>query len=309
MTKTSKTVVFFGNERLATAVTTTAPTLHALIEAGYRVPAVVSSHKTADSRSVRSLEIQKVADEYAIPLLTPRKVQTIAHELQAFQPDIGVLVAYGQIIPQAILDVFPLGIINIHPSLLPAHRGPTPVENAILTGEKHTGVSIMQLTKEMDAGPVFDQTSVILSGQETKQELAEKLLLLGSQRLTTLLPDILSQRLKAIPQDDSQATYDRLINKSDGQIDWAKPAVTLEREIRAYLDWPGSYTQLGGKTVTITAAQVVNKAGAPGTRELTKKSLLIYCGTEALQIKQLKPADKQEMPVEAFLNGYRSLLN
>ena len=153
MTNIPAKVIFFGNERLATGVTTTAPTLRALIAAGYELVAVVSHYEQANSRTSRDLEIAAVAKEQNIPLLLPNKPSEIFEQLKSFNADVGVLVAYGKIIPQSIIDIFHKGIINIHPSALPMHRGPTPVESVMLNGESFTAVSVMQLVSAMDAGP------------------------------------------------------------------------------------------------------------------------------------------------------------
>lgn len=309
MTKKSKTIVLFGNERLATGVSTTAPTLRALIAEGYTIKAVVANFERAQSRSARDLEIAAVAAKHNIPVLLPQKLSDIAQELADLQADVGVLVAYGKIVPQAIIDLFPRGIINIHPSLLPLHRGPTPIESVILDGDTVTGVSIMQLSAAMDAGPVFGQSEIALSGDETKQALANQLLEIGGHMMVQLLPGILSGEIVAKPQDDTKATYDQLVTKADGTIDWQKPAIQLEREVRAYQEWPKSTTTIAGKQVVITKARVTSDTGQPGAWAAVDKSLVVYCGQGALEILMLKPAGKQEMTAEAFINGHKQLLN
>jgi methionyl-tRNA formyltransferase len=307
MTKTSKTVIFFGNERLATGVTTSAPTLRALVAAGYQVAAVVSNHEAARSRRPRPLEIQAVAEELQIPLLLPDQPSDILDQLKGYQAEVGILVAYGKIVPQSVIDVFPAGIVNIHPSLLPRHRGPTPLESVILDGSQHSGVSIMNLSAKMDAGPVYSQTSVELSGQASKQQLADRFLEVGGQMLLEVLPSILNGQLQPTEQDDSQASYDRLITKADGLIDWHKSAVQLEREVRAFAGWPGSRTVLGGLDVTITAAQVVERQLKPGQVLVDNKQLLVGTDQNSLAIMRLTPAGKKDMDVAAFLAGNRSL--
>ena len=176
MNETSKTtpnsgikVVFFGNERIATGVTTECPTLHKLIQNGFNVAAVVVHHEAKASRKQRVLEIADMAARYEIPVLSPSKPSDIIADLKKLQPTIGVLVAYGKIVPENIIDIFPAGIINIHPSLLPLHRGSTPIESVILGGERKTGVSLMRLAKKMDAGDVYAYSEYELAGNETKQ--------------------------------------------------------------------------------------------------------------------------------------------
>lgn len=310
MRQTSKKVIFFGNERLATGVSTNAPTLRALIDNGYDIAAVIASDSPQLSRKNRSLEVKTLAEEHNIPVLLPHRLSEIESQIRDLKPEIGVLVAFGKIVPQKIIDLFPRGIVNIHPSLLPLHRGPTPIESVILNGDKVTGVSIMQLVKSMDAGPVFAQVTIQLEGNEDKVDLAEKLLEAGKDLLLKCLPQILDGKLEPTAQDSSQATYDTLIGKDDGVIDWRKPASQLEREIRAYATWPKSRTTLANTPVIVTEAHVVSAdtKHQPGEIILSKKELMIACDQNLLSIDHLKPEGKSEMPAISFLAGYRNSL-
>ncbi len=303
------TLVFFGNERLATGVQTDTPTLVSLIRAGYDIVAVVSNYEPGQSRNSRQLEIAKIAKDNDIPLLLPNKLDDIAKKLQSYGAQAGVLVAYGKIVPQSIIDIFPYGIINIHPSLLPLHRGPTPIESVMLSGEQKTGVSIMLLSKAMDAGPIFIQTSVQLNGAETKTSLTQTLLAKGSSKLIDVLPNILNGSLTATPQDNPSATYDEKVSKNDGTIDWTKSAIQIEREVRAYAGWPKSRTNFGDIDTTITEVKVISNNGEPGDLFIFNKQLAVYCGEGAVVIKALVPAGKKPMLVEAFLAGYKTRLN
>lgn len=301
-------IIFFGNERLATGVTTTAPTLQALISAGYNVVAVVSHFEQANSRKSRGLEIASVAKEHNIPLLLPNKPAEITDQLKAYGAEVGVLVAYGKIVPQTIIDIFPKGIINIHPSALPKHRGPTPIESIILSGETSTAVSVMQLVSAMDAGPVYVQEQVQLTGQESKHELSDKLLAIGGELVLDVLPKVLTGSIEPTPQDDTQATFDKLLQKQDGLIDWTKPAQQIEREIRAYAQWPKSYTRFKDLDVVITQARVVEQNEKAGKVVVRDKELIVYCGKDALVIDKLKPAGKPQMDASEFINGYKKYL-
>lgn len=306
MTKTSKTVVFFGNERLATGVSTTAPSLRRLIAEGYQVAAVVSNYEPGQSRKTRALEVAEVAKQHKIPLLLPEKPAQIIDQLKPYRAEVGVLVAYGKIIPQAVINIFPKGIVNIHPSLLPLHRGPTPLESVILDGSSTTGVSIMSLVKQMDAGPVYQQVKVPLNGRETKQALADQLADQGSHLLAEALPGIIDGSLAATPQDNNQATYDQLISKEDGVLDFNKPAHLLAREIRAYADWPKSRTVLAGKDVVILTAHAVDSASLKAGQVISRdKQLLIGTSRGALVVDHLQPAGKKPMSAAAFLAGYQ----
>ena len=315
--KFSKTsLVFFGNERLATGLTTHAPVLKTLIAEGYDIEAVIANNEDSQSRKQRELEVKQVAAEHHIPVYLPTSVKELKEVCTSLTSDIAVLVAYGRIVPQSVIDMFPKGIINIHPSLLPKHRGPTPIESIILNGEKETGVSIMQLTKEMDAGPVYVQTHCVLSGMESKQELANTLVQQGTDALLETLPKILDGSLQPKEQDDAQATYDQRIDKKAGVIDWNKAAVQIEREIRAYAHWPRSRTLLANIDIVITKAHAVpsnDPDKKPGDisiiQEKDMSALMIECANGYLCVDRLIPAGKKEMPVDAFLRGYGSQLS
>lgn len=304
MTKKSPTIVFFGNERLATGVTTSCDTLKALIKEGYHVAAVVLHNESATSRKKRQVEIAELAEQHNIPVLMPSKLSDIADDLKAFDAEIGVLVAFGKIIPQATIDIFPRGIINIHPSNLPKHRGPTPIESVMLQNEPEITVSLMDLVREMDAGPVYASRTIPVPTKVEKQALVNQVAEIGSKMIVQNLPAILNGSLKAKPQDHSAATYDSLIQKSDGVVDWNQPAETIERQIRAYAGWPKSSATLAGHQFIITQANVINTSGKTGSYQTTKKELIVFCGKDALSITRVQPVNKKEMPIQAFLAGY-----
>ena len=301
----SDKIVFFGNERLATGVDTTAPVLQALIAAGYDIRAVVSHFELSKSRKPRELEIAAVAAQHNIPVLLPQKMTDIMEELQSMEATAGVLVAFGKIIPQSLIDIFPRGIINIHPSALPKHRGPTPLESVMLSGEAETAVSLMSLGAKMDAGPIYAQQTVALTGAETKQQLADKLLETGKTMLTAYMPAILDGSMTPTDQNDADATYDNLITKDDATIDWQQPAEVIERQIRAFAGWPKSRTQIGGRDVVITAAHVASGEGTPGVIWLQDRHLGVHTSDGILVIDELVPAGKKPMSGSDFLLGYK----
>lgn len=297
-------LLFFGNERLATGVETSVPTLTALIDAGYNVAAVITNFTAATSRKSRELEIKNIAEKNNIPVLMPDKLSVIKEQLKSYDALCGVLVAYGRIVPDDIINLFKHGIINVHPSMLPKHRGSTPIESVLLSGETTTGVSIMQLVSRMDAGPVYAQQQVDLKGSETKQELADTLGKLGSKMIVDSLPLILKGKLKPKLQDEGNATYDSLITKLDGAIDWNMRAEAIERQIRAFTVWPGSRAIIKGKEVVITDAEIADYTGIPGEAIIQDKQLVVCAGEKAIQINKLIPAGKNEMTGQAFIAGY-----
>ncbi len=306
MQPTSKTILFFGNERLATGLGTQAPALRGLIDAGYKVAAVVvAQHEMSKSRKSRPLEVADIAAEYNIPLLAPDDLRAAAGDLQSYGAAAAVLAAYGKLVPKEILELFPAGIINIHPSLLPLHRGSTPIESVILGGESETGVSLMKLVPEMDAGPVYIQDTLLLTGEETKQSLSEQLAQMGADLLLAHLPAIIDGSLQPHDQDSNRATTDRMIDKADAQLDWQKPADTLLREIRAYAGWPRSRCMIGTQQVIVTAAHVALGEGVPGTIQLADRQLAMQCADGRLVFDRLIPAGKKEMSASDFVLGYK----
>ncbi len=296
MTKSSS-LIFFGNERLSSGfVPQGAPTLQALIDNGYDVKAVVAHHEVGRSRRARALEIEEVAKAHNIPLLLPDRPKEIIEQLVSYHADVGVLVAYGRIIPQSVIDIFPHGILNIHPSLLPIYRGSTPIEQAILDGTPETGVSIMSLVKEMDAGPVYAQQRVALNGTETKQELTQRLLTIGSQLIIDVLPSVLDSSAQPKSQDDSLATYTSLFNKTDGIMNLTKSAERYEREVRAYAVWPKSRLTLNSHPVVVTKARVA--------QDLSDGELVVQCSPGYLEILELIAPSGKTMHGADFKRGY-----
>lgn len=292
-------IIFFGNERLASAVEESGVILQSLIDAGHDVTHLFINQSSVQSRKKKTDAVVSIAEKNNIPIITSWDKEQVI-EL-ASRVDVGVLAAYGRIIPQSVIESFARGIINIHPSLLPKYRGSTPIESAILNGDFETGVSIMSLAKAMDAGDVYTQATLTLSGSESKQELYESLSKLGAQLVVDLLNK--DEAHEAFKQEHANATYCPQISKQDGQISWDKTATILEREVRAYLDWPGSKTTLLTKDVTITKAKALNQSGKVGTFKSTNNSIIAYCPEGALEILALKPAGKNEMSAQAFLAG------
>lgn len=301
-------LLFFGNERLATGVTTTAPTLRALAENGYKIEALLLAQNiVGKSRKPRDLEIVQVAKEHGIPVLTPKTLTDAKDKLKQYEAEAAILVAYGKLVPKEIIDLFPKGIINIHPSLLPKHRGSIPIEAALLYNETETGVSLMQLVERMDAGPLYAQKKVKLKGDATKQELADQLLNLGKDLLLKHLPAILDGSLKPEMQDEDEYSSDSKIGKESATLDFNERADVLERRVRAYASWPRARAMVGTEEVIITQAHVIETNGVVGTLWLGNKELGIHAQEGVLVIDKLIPPGKKEMTGEAFLAGYKPI--
>ena len=288
-------LVFFGTDQFSV------PTLEAVLEAGYNVAAIVTKPDAPKGRGKKLYihPIKQIGLDHNIPVLQPNKLSEIEAELKNLQANAAVLVSYGKIIPGRILDLFePIGIINLHPSLLPKYRGPSPIEAAILAGDKSTAISIMKLDTGMDTGPVFVQKEVVLSGQETKPELSSLLAKEGAKVLVQTLPDILSGKLQASSQEDNDVSVTSIISKADGILDPStEDATTLERKVRAYQGFPKPRLNLFGHDVIVTSSSVVKNE--------SDDALVLPCDNQTwLRIDSLVAPSGRTMSGEAFLRGY-----
>ena len=310
MTHTSKTILFFGTEDFS------ATTLEELIHQDYSIGAIITKPDTRRGRSKELVapQVKRIGELHGIPVWQPKKLSDIAGDIAEFDDPVGVLVSYGKIIPQSIIDLFTPGIVNLHPSLLPKYRGPSPIETAVLNGDGETGISIMQLSAAMDAGPVYLRETVSLQGNETAPELYKSLGARGAELLASCLPQILDGTLPAVPQDNDSASYCALIAKEDGQINWQQQtAEQIERKVRAYSDWPQCRAVINGIEVIITSAHIAaSESGTPGTFSVVRNddtlSLVVTTREASLCIDRLKPIGKKEMPIGAFLAGYSNKL-
>ncbi len=291
-------LVFFGNERLISGLASTnAPILSSLIEAGYTICAVVVNNAGTTSRNKKPQEVVELAHRHNIPVLSPNKPMDAYDQLASYQADAGILVAYGRIVPQKLIDLFPFGIINIHPSLLPLYRGPSPIETAIVNGDATTGVSIMSLSQKMDAGPVYRQIEVHLSGNETAPHLAASLSELAATELVATLPSILDGTLQPTLQDDDAATYCHLINKADAHLQPStQTAQQAERFVRAYQAFPKARLSVFNHDIIITLAHV---------SEEPNDELAIKFTDAYLVVDELIAPSGKRMSGQAFIKGYK----
>lgn len=298
MTNTSKPILFFGTDQFS------AVALQALLDADYTVAAVVTKPDTKKGRG-RTLTksiVKELAEAHSIPVWQPTQVRDIEPFILELtdkegEAPIGVLVSYGKIIPQSTIDLFTPGIVNIHPSLLPRYRGPSPIESAVLHGDSETGVTLMQLSKAMDAGPTYDQIVMPLMGSETTPQLETTLAKSGAQQLIRHLPSIISGELQPIPQHETAATYCHLLKKEDALLDTTQlTAVEAERRVRAYLAYPKSKVIVATHTIIVTSAHI----------SATHHTLLdIPCADgQFLTVDTLIGPSGKAMDAAAFLNGY-----
>ncbi len=300
-------LVFMGTPEFAV------PALQALLESEDEVVGVVCQpDKPAGRRmALHAPPVKDCARGYAIPVFQPQKIRTpeaLAH-FQSWQPDLIVVAAYGKMLPTTILDLPPAGCINIHASLLPKYRGAAPIQWAIARGETHSGVTIMQVSEQMDAGPILWQQSLALTPDETGQSLHDRLAELGARALLEALSLWKRGRLAATAQDEHAATYAPLLKKEDGEIDWTRPAVSIEQRIRAFYPWPSAYTWLDGKRLKVLTARLstheASTRAVPGTIIARQAdSLSVATGQGGLTLDTLQLEGKKALPVAAFLAGH-----
>jgi len=293
MTPISTKIVFFGTEDFSLTALT------GLIEAGYDIAAVITK---PDSRRGRGQiltppSVKVLAQRHNIPVWQPANLNDIADDIRALQPVTGVLVSYGKIVPQVIISLFTPGIINLHPSLLPKYRGPSPIESAILRGDESTGVSIMQLSRAMDAGPVYAVKNHPLTGVETQPELYHTLAVIGTDLLLETLPAILDGSLVPTPQDEAHASYCPLLLKADGLLSPDKlTADEAERRVRAYLGYPKARITHGDASLIITKAHVTSTKNTPLDVQFKDGAFLVIDG--------LVSPHGRHMDAGAYLRGH-----
>jgi len=306
MKKTSKTIVFFGSGPVA------AESLR-LLANNFTVEAVVTKPRPEHHKG--SVPVLELAASLQLPVFTATNKKSLdsLFKQKPFSSEVAVLIDFGIIVSQTVINYFPYGIINSHFSLLPEWRGADPITFSILSGQPQTGVSLMLLTAGMDEGPLLAQAPLDIDKTMTTPMLTDLLIEISYQSLINILPLWLEHSIEAAPQESvtlaasTTPTYSRKLTKDDALLDWHKPADQLEREIRAFLEWPKSKCHFGELDVTITAARTLDIDGITGTTALYQKQPIVFCKKGALVIDRLKPAGKKEMTGEAFIAGYKKI--
>ena len=282
--------------------------LKSIVEAGHNVAAVITQPDKPKGRGKTLIPtpVKKQAMEYDIPVYQPEKIkeESVVNMLKEIAPDAIVVAAYGQILPESILNIPPYGCINIHASLLPKYRGAAPIEWSIIDGEKKTGVTTMYMEKGLDTGDMIEKAEIEITPEDTGETLHDKLAVAGGKLIISTLVALENNTATRTKQDDSKSCYAKMLNKEMGNIDFTMEAEKIERLIRGLNPWPCAYTTLDGKSLKLYKADVVEKQGNPGEIiEVTKKTFTIACGKDALVIKSLQPEGKKQMDTVAFLNG------
>ena len=299
-------VVFMGTPDFSV------PTLEKIIEAGHEVIGVVTQPDKAKGRgkNVSYTPVKEKALEHGLTVYQPLKARDpeFIEEMKKLNPDVMVVIAFGQILPKAILDIPKYGCVNVHASLLPKYRGAAPIQWAVIRGEAVSGVTTMQMDVGLDTGDMLLKEEVVLDPDETGGSLHDKLSALGGDLLIRTLDGLVEGSIQPEKQDDSQAgEYARMLDKALGKIDFNMPAVEIERLIRGLNPWPSAYTTYNGKTMKLWKAEVVDCGkGTPGeVIDVDKKGFTVMTGEGGLKILEVQLAGKKRMDAGAFLRGVK----
>ncbi len=296
-------VIFLGTPVFAV------PTLEKILEAGHAVLMVISQPDRPKGRSLAlsASPVKEAALRHGLPVFQPERIKRpeVVSQLAALPADVMVVVGYGQILPQSIIDLPRYGILNVHASLLPKYRGAAPIQWAIANGESITGVTTMRIDAGLDTGDMLLRAETGIGPEESAIGLGARLAPMGADLLIETLARV--ETLVPQKQDASQATYAPILKKEDGWIDWRSPAIAIHNRVRGLLPWPGAYTRFRGQTLHIWRSQVKDAGfGQPGRVRSVGKSLQVVCGDgSALELVELQLEGKKRMSGEAFANGQR----
>lgn len=299
--------VFFGSPDGAARV------LREVVSAGHEVVAVYTQPPRAAGRSKEpvSTPVEAAARQLGLDVRNPAGLRgaEVQHDLSTLDADVFLVAGYGRLLPKAVLDMPALGVLNVHPSLLPRHRGPSPVATAILDGDRETGVTVMLLDEGMDTGPLVAQSAPVEIGpMTTGSALTEELFEIGATLLVSTLARWESGEIEQRPQDESRATVSRLLKRADGEIDWSESAQRIERMARAYDAWPGAYTRWAGKSLKVLEAVLGGAAaGRPGDVSVADGGIAVATGAGALSIVRLQLEGRRPASAAEFVRGYPAL--
>ncbi len=298
-------LVFLGSPAFAV------PSLERLAESGHEIAAVITQPDRPKGRGQRlsAPPVKEAAERLGLRVYQPeriREAQTVAL-LASLEPRAMVVVGYGQIIPQEVIDLAPLGIINVHASLLPKYRGAAPIQWAIARGETVTGVTTMRIDAGLDTGDILLQRETLIGPEETAIELSERLAGMGAELLIETLRGLEAGTIVPRPQDHTQASYAPLLTKQDGRIDWSRSAQEIYNQIRGFVPWPGAWTMFRGKLLHIwRARRAGTDGGPPGSLRREANRLMVVCGDGALlELLEVQIEGKSRISAQDFVHGYR----
>ena len=306
-------IAFLGTPEFAV------PILEKLIQSRYKPIAVFCAPDKPVGRKqiLTPPPIKVIAQKNNIPIYQPENVTDFKLQITSLNPDLIICAAYSLILPKEVLAVPKFGYLNIHPSLLPKYRGPSPIQYAILSGDKETGVTIIKMNEKIDAGPILKNQRLNIKNQRyTTPKLSEKLSEMGANLLLEILPDWITGKIKPEPQDESKATYTKIIKKEDGLINWQRSAQEIERQFRAFTPWPGAYTRIMNNKsrimnlkITEAAVSKDDKNKKPGEIFLTDdEKLAIRAGDGCLLLEKLQIEGGKPMTAQDFLRGHREII-
>lgn len=271
---------------------------------GHEIAAVVTQPDRPKGRHLKPSPppVKPVADKLGLPVHQPVELEELAELVKSARPDLVIVVAYGKILPATLLAIPPAGCVNVHASLLPRWRGASPIQHAILAGDKQTGVTTMFMNERLDAGDIILQCAEPILPSDTSATLHDRLAKLGAKLLAETIDLIAAGKAPRTPQDESRVTHARKLSKEDGRIDWTRPAAEIERQVRAFDPWPGAYTYRGQTLLKLWRVEVVEQpAGNIG--EITGRGV-VATGQGGLRIVELQPAGGKRMSFEAFARGH-----
>src|SRR6266496_1753754 len=300
----SLTLVFCGTPQFAV------PALQRLVQSGFSVALVVTQPDRPRGRGMEltASPVKQCALELNLPITQPAKIkqnEEFRAQLEAIRPDAIIVVGYGRIIPQLMLDLPPLGNINLHASLLPKYRGAAPIQWAIANGESITGVTSMRIDAGLDTGDILLQEQVPIRSSDTSEGLAPRLASLGADLLVATLNSLQAGTVKPRPQNHPEATLAPILKKEDGKIDFRRTALEIYNRLRGFQPWPGAFTTFRGRNLQIAQATTLAQPAATGKLSIENERLLAGCGEgTALEILQLQPEGKKRMSAKDFIHGY-----
>ena len=300
-------VVFFGTPQFAV------PTLRRLLDSPHSIAGVVTQPDRPRGRGhkVTHAPVKALSVERRLPVFQPDRLKPpdVAETLRAWRPDLGVVAAYGRIIPEHLLTIPRFGMINVHASLLPKYRGAAPVHRAVINGDRETGVTIMRVVKELDAGGMFAKVTRPIDPDETSDVVESELAEIGADLLVTVVDQIAAGNAQEEPQDDAQATYAPRLTKEEGLVDWTQSATHIHNQIRGLYPWPHAYTYLNGQRLILLRSAMLTSGGVdrvPGTIvEVTSDAIHVATGDAELRIVEVQPEGRRAMHVHDFVLGHR----
>ena len=298
-------IVFMGTPQFAV------PSLEALVSAEHHISAVFTQPDRPKGRGnqVSESPVKEAARKLQLPVFQPERIRRPQQLelLRNLSPEMMVVVGYGQIIPQTIIDIPRYGILNVHASLLPKYRGAAPIQWAIANGETTTGVTIMQIDAGLDTGDMLLKRSLHIGADETAPELSDRLARLGADLLVETVSQVKDGQIARTEQNEAEATYAPILKKEDGQIQWSRTADEIYSRMRGFTPWPGAYTSFRGQQLSVLWAEPSDATSTvPGQLIEAKRRLIVGCGGgTALELTEVQLAGKKRMSGEAFLNGYQ----